>query len=209
MSIPSLRQVSAILALLILFVVPVAHAQSTGEAKQRRHHLGSSVFVSFNALLERAPDFYQLNYGYRLTERDVVSVEAITWLYWEPLGIPYGPSKGAAEEEYPGYVRSFGVGLAYQRFIWGNLYTALHALPLLQHYMDEQDVRIQRGFQLFMTYRIGYHLPLFGDAFFLEPSIAATYWPVNTNVPDAFAAKDSAWPDYFLFEPGLHFGVRF
>jgi hypothetical protein len=44
---------------------------------------------------------------------------------------------------------------------------------------------------------------------FVEPSLAITHWPITTNVPDSFAAKDRRWPTYFLGEPGLHFGVRF
>ncbi len=82
-------------------------------------------------------------------------------------------------------------------------------MPLLQRYVDENEVRIQDGFQLFLTFRMGYHVSLFRDRFFLEPSVAFTHWPFNTNVPAAFAEKESKWPDYFLFEPGLHFGVRF
>jgi hypothetical protein len=196
---------SLALGVLLVTFVPSLYAQDGA----RRHHLGSSGFVTFNFLLDDAPDFYQLNYGYRLTNRDVVSIEAITWRYDAPLGIPWGPSFGSPEEAYPGFVREFGLGLAYQRFLSKRAYAAVHALPLFQRYVDEHGAGIQDGFQLFLTFRLGYHVSLFRDRFFLEPSVAFTYWPVNTNVPDAFAAKESKWPNYFLFEPGLHFGWRF
>lgn len=39
---------------------------------------------------------------------------------------------GAEEEEYPGSVREYGLGVAYQRFLWKDAYTAVHALPLLK-----------------------------------------------------------------------------
>nr|MBA2556074.1 hypothetical protein [Chloroflexota bacterium] len=126
-----------------------------------------------------------------------------------PLGIPFGPSYGSAAEGYPGSVREYGVGVAYQRFLWKGLYSAAHALPLVQEYRDTEGERIQRGFQLFLTARAGYRVGLFKDRYFLEPSIAATHWPINTNVPDSFAALESRWPNHFLLEPGLHFGVRF
>lgn len=135
-------------------------------------------------------------------------MEAITWQYHEPLGIPWGSSKGSGEERHPGSVRSFGVGLAYQRFFWRGLYSAAHALPLLQHYQDENGGKIQNGFQLFLTGRVGYQIPLLRERAFLEPSVAATAWPINTNVPESFAAKERNWPRYFVFEPGLHFGWR-
>ncbi len=50
---------------------------------------------------------------------------------------------------------------------------------------------------------------MFSDHWFVEPSVAATAWPLNTNVPPAFAPADKEWNRYFLFEPGLHFGRRF
>lgn len=76
----------------------------------------------------------------------------------------------------------------------------------IAQYMPLYD--LANGYQLFMTYRVGYHLPLFGGRLFLEPSVAMTHWPVNTNVPDSFADKEAPWPNYFLFEPGLHIGIN-
>ena len=202
-----MRSLRILAAALLIGVLP-AHAQDLNGATARRNFLGSSGFVLANALLPEPPDFYQLNYGYWLTSRDVVSIEAITWKYDAPLGIPYSRSRASAEEAYPGYVREYGLGVAYQRLLWGNIYSGVHALPLVQQYFDDSGARIQNGFQLFLTLRAGYHLEV-RDRFFLEPSIAFTHWPIKTNVPAAFAERDRRWPNYFLFEPGLHFGVRF
>lgn len=175
----------------------------------RRHFAGSSLFILANLLsLSDPPVFYQLNYGYRLTPKDAISIEAITWRYHAPLGIPYG-SWGSPDEAYPGHITEYGVGAAYQRFLWKGAYSAIHALPLLQNYVNAEQEIIQRGFQLFLTFRLGYHVKLFQNRFFLEPNIAFTHWPVNTNVPETFADLEAKWPNYFLFEPGLHFGVAF
>lgn len=178
----------------------------------RRHFVGTSAFVLANFALAGqpdAPDFYQLNYGVWLTDRDAVSVEAITWRYIAPIGIPYGPSFGSPDENYPGHVREAGIGVAYQRLLWRGFYTGAHALPLVKRYFDEDGAKIQNGFRLFLTARAGYHLPLFRSRVFLEPSVAATYWPIDTNHPATFREKESNWPNYFLFEPGLHVGVKF
>lgn len=202
------QNLPSITAVMLLSATAV-QAQTNAEPMAHRHFVGSSAWVMIGALMDESPEFYQLNYGYRLTTRDVVSVEAITWKYGAPLGIPYGPAFGAAEEDYPGSVKGVGVGVAYQRFLWRDAYAAVHALPLSQRHSDESGTEIQKGFQLFLTYRLGYQVQLPGDRFFLEPSIAATHWPINTNVPEAFAARDAKWPNHFLAEPGLHFGVRF
>jgi hypothetical protein len=175
----------------------------------RRHSIGSSLFMLYNLIpIEESPSFFQLNYNYRATEKDVFSLEAITWKYYAPLGIPWGPAMSAPENQYPGSARGFGLGAVYKRFIWKGAYAALHALPLRQIYRDEDNKVIQGGFQLFVTVRAGYHIPFFKERFFIEPSIAATSWPINTNLPASFAAKDEEWPKYFLAEPGLHFGVN-
>jgi hypothetical protein len=192
----------------IFVTVPsLAKAQGAPDGVFRRHFVGSSAFVMAN-LMPDPPSFYQLNYGYWLTKGDVLSLEAITWTYDAPLGIPYGPSKGSPDEAYPGYVRAYGVGLAYQRFLWKDSYSAIHAAPMFQKYIDEQNEKIQNGFQLFLTLRLGYHIRLFSDRFFMEPSVAFTHWPINTNLPESFRARESRWPNYFLFEPGLHLGFK-
>lgn len=61
----------------------------------------------------------------------------------------------------------------------------------------------------FLTARAGYHLGLFRGRVFIDPSIGATFWPIDTKMPATFQEKERRWPNYFLFEPGLHFGVRY
>jgi len=179
-------------------------AQIEKQDLNRRHFIGSSLFVLGNFLPE-PPSFYQLNYGYQLTRKDVIIVEAITWTYPEPLGIPYGSSG----DSYPGKIRAYGIGVGYQRFHWKKLYSTVQATPFLQYFLDSENEIIQKGFQLFLQLRLGYRLEFFKQRFFLEPSVVCNYWPVNTNFPTSFAEIESEWPNYFLFEPGLHFGFKF
>ena len=187
-----------------------AQAQSAEpDPPSRRWFIGSSVFMVANVIVEESPSFYQLNVGRWLSRRDVISLEVITWRYDHPLGIPYGPSFGAEEEAYPGFVRGTGAGVAYQRYWWRGLYSGFHATALRQDYQDPDKQSIQQGFQLFTAVRLGYHLEFFNHRLFLEPSIAITYWPINTNAPAAFRARDAKWPSYFIGEPGLHVGVKF
>jgi len=173
-----------------------------------RHFVGSTMFMLAN-LAPDPPSYYQLNYGYRVTSRDVVSLEFITWTYKGPLGRQYGPNYGNPESDYPGKVRSVGAGLAYKRFLWRRLYTQVHATALRQRYLDEEGDLIQKGFQLFCTLRVGYQFRFWKQRLFLEPSVAITTWPINTNLPDAFQEEEDNWPRYFLAEPGLHFGFNF
>jgi len=207
-----LKKQLVLLIAVLVFAVSSATAQKTeADPTYRNFHAGSSAFMLKNLDTSDpdAPDFYQLNFGYRITAKNVVSIEAATWKYAWPLGIPFGKSKTATDERYPGFVRTFGVAFVYQHFWWKGAYTSVHAMNALQKYMDEANRRIQSGYQLFVTYRLGYHFRLFKDRFFIEPSLAITHWPINTNVPESFAKLESKWPNYFLFEPGLHFGMKF
>jgi hypothetical protein len=202
-----------VLCLFILWVglasdFSTARYQVESDSTSRRFFIGTSAFMVGN-LFPDPPSFFQINVGYQLTDRDVISVEAITWTYKHPLGIPYGSDFGSDDYEYPGFIREYGIGLAYQRYWWKGLYTAAHAVPFVQKYVDEEGDKIQNGFQLFTTFRVGYHVELFGNRFFIEPSIAATHWPINTNTPESFAALERPWPNYFLFEPGFHIGFKF
>lgn len=186
--------------------VPPAQAAEAG-----RTFVGTSAFILVNLVpgQENPPDFFQLNLGYRLTHRDVFSLEAVTWKYNAPLGIPYGPSFDDPDEAYPGHIRDFGLGIAYQRFLWKGLYAGTHALPLLHKYVESATDTEQFGFMLFLTFRLGYHLEFFRNRFFIQPSVAGNWWPITTHSPKAFSAVEARWPDYFLFEPGLHLGLAF
>jgi hypothetical protein len=175
----------------------------------RRHFIGSTLFILATPILTPSPEYFQLNYGYRITPKDVVSVEAITWSYGGPLGRPYGPDYDNEASGFPGRVKAFGAGLAYKRFLWKELYGQVHSTAFHQNYLDENDDKTQSGFQLFNTLRFGYQLRLFKNRVFIEPSVAATWWPVNTNLPASFQVEEDKWHNFFLFEPGLHFGVNF
>lgn len=168
--------------------------------------VGSSAFVLFN--LDRdtdePPDFYQLNIGYQISKKDTVSLELITWTYYAPHGYLYSK---ASDKKYPGSVKGMGPGLAYQRFIWRDLYVALHAAWMKQEYRDSIKQKLAEGEQLFMAFRLGYHIE-FGKNFFVEPSMAVTSWPIQRHLPASFKEKEDGAPK-FTAEPGLHFGVIF
>ena len=190
-----------------LFSTENAQSQNT-DSPRKKHFVGSTLFVLAN-FMPNPPQYYQLNYGYRITPKDVISVEAITWTYPAPLGIPYGPDFENPDTHYPGKVRAYGAGLAYKRFLWKGVYAQIHSTALRQDYLNEEQEKIQSGFQLFNSVRAGYHFDFFKKRFFIEPSIACTFWPINTNLPESFQIEEDKWPNYFLFEPGLHFGFSF
>jgi hypothetical protein len=175
----------------------------------KRCFIGSTFFILGNLSSTNKPDFVQLNLGYRITHMDVVSLELKTWKYAWPLGIPLGNSFESPDEKFPGYVREYGFAFAYQHFWWKGLYSAMHVMNAFQIFVDENGSKIDNGFQFFITYRVGYHIKLFEDTFFIEPSIAVTHRPYHTEMPDVFKQLDDKWPKYFLGEPGLHFGFNF
>ena len=169
----------------------------------RRHAIGSSLFLLGNFVPGDPVYFFQLNYGYRLTPKDNIITEAITWTYYEPLG-----TYGSSEELYPGKVRAYGVGLGYQRFLWKNLFTTVEPTFFLQQFYDTNDKKIQRGFQLYLQFILGYRFEFLRKRIFIEPAYALKYWPVNTNFPSSFAAIEKGAPKY-KFEPCLNFGFWF
>jgi hypothetical protein len=166
-----------------------------------RHSVGSSLFLLGN--IGDSVNFFQLNYGYRLTEKDNIIVEAITWTYFEPLG-----TYASSEEFYPGKVRAYGIGLGYQRFLWKNLFTTVEPTFFLQQFYDKDGKKIQKGFQLYLQFIVGYRFEFFNKRLFVEPAVSLKYWPVNTNFPESFSVIEKGAPKY-KFEPGLNFGFRF
>ncbi|RAW02074.1 hypothetical protein [Pseudochryseolinea flava] len=180
------------------------------DSTYKKYFIGSTLFLLGNFATVNKPDFIQLNIGYRITGKDVVSIELITWKYAWPLGINpmVDQAYGTQEEEFPGYIREYGFALAYQRYFWKGLYAALHVMPTLQTFVNENGNKIDNGFQIFNTNRVGYHIKLFKDRSFIEPSLGIAYRPYHTEMPEGFKQKDDRWPKY-TGEIGMHFGFNF
>jgi hypothetical protein len=180
------------------------------DSTHKRWFLGSTVFLLGNLAPVNPPGFAQLNLGYRITGKDVISLELITWKHAWPLGINpfYNKSYGKSEEKFPGYIREYGLGLAYQRFFGKGLFVAVHATPMVQRFKNDNGSKVDNGFIIFNTNRIGYHIKLFKDKGFFQPSLGIAGRAYYTEMPDGFKQKDDKWPKYTP-EPGLHFGFNF
>lgn len=193
----------------IVASISIKAQTSSQDTLNRKYFAGSSFFMLGNLSAKNRPDFVQLNLGYRINPKNTVSIEFNTWKYAWSLGIPYGKSFEAPEEKFPGYIREKGFALAYQHFWWKGLYTGIHVMNAWQKFVNEDGKKIDNGFQIFNTYRLGYQVKLFKSRFFIEPSIAATQRPYHTEMPAQFKVLDDKWSKLFFPEPGLHFGVNF
>ncbi len=180
------------------------------DSTYKKCFVGSTLFLLGNLASTNSPSFVQLNLGYRITGKDVISLEFITWKSAWPLGINpiFNKKYGTPEEKFPGYIRDYGIAVAYQRFFWKGLYLAVHVMPAKQLYVNENGDNVGKGFMIFNTNRVGYHIKLFKDRFFIQPSLGFAGRPYHTKMPDSFKEKDDKWPKY-TFEPGMHFGFNF
>ena len=180
------------------------------DSTYKRCFVGSSLFLLGNFSTVNPPGFAQLNLGYRITGKDVISLELITWKHAWPLGINpfYNKAYGKPEEKFPGNIREYGFGLAYQRYFCKGLYAAVHIQAMWQNFKNENGDKVGNGFNIFNTYRVGYHVKLFKDKFFIEPSLGVAGRPYFTKMPNGFKEKDDKWPKWTP-EPGLHFGYNF
>lgn len=204
------RKVSAIIFTLLLVSSIQLKAQYAKEdTTYKKCFVGSTLFMLGNLAPKNKPDFVQLNFGYRIRGKDVVSLELKTWKYAWSLGIPWGKSFEAQAEKFPGYIREYGFALAYQRFWWKGSYTGIHVMNAWQTFIDNDGNKIDNGFQIFNIYRVGYHFKLFKDQFFIEPSMGITHRAYNTQMPKEFKILDDKYSKFFFGEPGLHFGFNF
>lgn len=203
------KQIFLLATAFFMMALSVYGQTTKHDSTYKKCFIGSTFFMLGNLSAKNKPDFVQLNLGYRITPKDVVSIELKTWKYAWSLGIPYGKSFEALEEEFPGYIREFGVALAYQRFLWKGLYTSIHIMNAKQTFVDDSGNKIKNGYQMFNTYRLGYQVKFFKNRFFVEPSIGVTHRPIHSKMPESFAQLNNKWPNFFVGEPGLHFGYNF
>jgi hypothetical protein len=93
------------------------------DSTYRKFFVGSTLFMLANLLPDNnKPEMVYLNFGYRITGKDVISLEFKTWKYAWPIGIPYGKSFEAEGKGFPGYIREHGVSLSYYRFLWSRTF---------------------------------------------------------------------------------------
>lgn len=199
-------------ALAMLLATPqhVRAQYARDDSTFKRYFVGSTLFMLANLVPDNnPPGMVYLNLGYRLTGKDVISLEFKTWKYAWPIGIPYGKSFEAEGEGFPGHIREYGVSLNYQRFLRKRLFAQVDVMPAFQSFVNEGGDKIDDGFQIFNTYSIGYHVKLFKDRFFFQPSVAITHRPYQSRMPDAFKQVDDRWSRFFYGQPGLHFGFNF
>jgi len=168
-----------------------------------RQFAGTSLFVLTSLIPEVPSLFAVLDYGYELSDTDVLLLGADLWRYASPMGNPWAPGPS-----YPGSVLSSGLIVGYQRFSVKGLYASVMLNPLILDYSDEAGGNLGLGFQLLGSVRLGYHFefPLLGRRFYLEPAAEFSWWPVNLGVPPSFAEIEARYPN-FVPAPGLNFGL--
>jgi hypothetical protein len=153
-------------------------------------------------------EYVQLNVGYRITPKDVVSFRFKRSIYNWPLGMPWGELFDGQRETYPGHARILAPTIGYQRFWWKGVYTSVYAMNAFEKYMDGYGKKIGNGYTLYLDFYLGYQFNFFKNRFFFEPAIGISYWPVRTNFPESYKAVEQKWPNYFI-QPGLDFGFKF
>lgn len=198
------------LILMMASTLQVKAQYAKQDSTYKKFFIGSTLFMVANLIPDNnPPEMVYLNLGYRITGKDVISIELKTWKYGWPIGIPFGKSYEAEGEGFPGYIREYGFSLSYYRFLWKGLFAQVDVMPAWQTFVNDSGNKIDNGFQIFNTYSIGYHVKLFKDRFFIQPSIAITHRPYQSKMPDSFKQIDDRWSKFFFGQPGLHFGYNF
>jgi hypothetical protein len=175
-------------------------AATPAHADDDRWSVGTSAWMLANAFPD-PPDFYYLELSRTIGPRDALLLEPVTWRYSAPIGVPYGDSS----EEYPGHVRSVGLGIGWRHRVYRGFHVSAHAFNFLQLYREDDRPR-KSGYQLFLQTRLGWRWQVRSPGFWIEPSVAFNAWPIEVGRPASFRAMDERWPSYFLFEPWLNFG---
>lgn len=205
-------RMALLIALMCAFSLNLKAQYGKTDSTYKRWFVGTSLFVLLGNLdTENPPNFAQLDLGYRVTGKDVIRISPKTWKYAWPNGIhPFlNDAYKKPEERFPGYVREFGITLSYQRFFWKGLYAQLDVMPTYQIFANDNRKKIDDGFQVFNSYRMGYHIKLFKDRFFFQPSVCITHRAYHTNLPDGFKQLDDKWSKFIFPEPGLNIGFNF
>ncbi len=154
---------------------------------------------------------YEVRLGYQVTAKDQIGIKFATWKLFAPLGIDIWDAKFLDREYFfPGRLKETGIGITYQHKFWKGLFATIEVMPLITKYLDETDEELAKGFKLYNSYHLGYHIPLFKKGrFYIEPQFHVNHWPVNNNVPEEFKALENSSDNFFFIEPNLYIGFKF
>lgn len=207
-----MQKTKIVLLILLLsnFSLKLSAQYAKADSTHKQWFVGSTLFLIGNLSQINPPGFALVNVGYRITGKDVVSIELKTWKHAWPLGINpfYNKAYGKPEEKYPGYIREYGVAFIYQRYLWKGLFVAIDATPMKQIYKNEKGDKVGNGFIVFSTNKVAYHIKLFKDKMFLQPGFAIAGRIYQSDFPANFKEKDDKWPKWTP-EPSLNFGFNF
>lgn len=182
------------------------------DSTYRKWFVGSTLMMLGNLIPDdpNPPEYIQLNVGYRITPKDVISFRFKRSIYNFPLGLPWGKLSEEPRGQYntPGHARILGPTLGYQHFWWKGAYSSVYAMNAFEKYLDLNNKKIGNGYTLYLDSYLGYHFKFFKNRFFIEPAIGISYWPIRTNVPESFKAVEKKWNNYFI-QPGLDIGFKF
>jgi len=197
------------LTLMVTSTLQVKAQNAKQDNTFKKWFVGSTLYLLGNLDQTNNPEYIQLNVGYRITPKDVVSFRFKRSIYAWPLGIPFGsPSFDAPGQGYPGHARILAPTLGYQRFWWKGTYISVQALNAFEKYFDSNKNKIGYGYTLYLDFYVGYQFKFFKNRFFFEPAIGISTWPIRSNVPEIFKAVEQKWSNYFI-QPGFDFGFNF
>jgi hypothetical protein len=213
----NLKKLFAVTLMTAIFIAPSFSQNHTKgkSGRDTRNAYNFSVSSSFLTFTNFEPEeknlhMYEFHFGYRITPKDKIEIKVASWNLYEPMGIPiWDPLFQEESEWYPGKIKEFGIGIAYQRILWKGLFAAIEILPLKKTYLDENSDEIDYGFKLYTSYHLGYHIPMFKNRLYIEPQIHCNYWPIDSKGPHGFEEKEVKWNNYFLFEPNIFIGFNF
>jgi hypothetical protein len=72
------------LVLVLTVILKVRGQYAREDSSFKRWFIGSTVFLLGNFSDKNPPDFFQINVGYRITGKDVITLEPKTWKYAWP-----------------------------------------------------------------------------------------------------------------------------
>ncbi len=104
------------LALVLASSLQVNAQYDKQDITYKKWFVGSSFLMLGNFSKVNNPEYLQLNFGYRITPKDVLSLDFKRSIYSWPIGIPFGPSFDKPGLNYPGHARILAPTVGYQRF---------------------------------------------------------------------------------------------
>ncbi|MDH5718953.1 MAG: hypothetical protein OEZ22_15100 [Spirochaetia bacterium] len=174
------------------------------EEEIKNNFIGTSLMIITSFIPSLDVDFYEIDYGRKLSTNDYFLIGAHIYRIDAPMSCMSDCLK------YPGPIWTYGPIIGYEYVFNNNILISQLLNPMKLDYYDEASNKMESGYMVLFATRVGYkfQFSLGSIPFYFEIAAEFNIWPLASKGPEQFKSIDDKYTIY-TFAPAINAGIIF